>query len=410
MDVINLYQQMLKPPAPWQVYRVEVAETPKRVDVWLEHAPSLSWPCPDCDHSCPVYDHTEERAWRHLNTCNYETWVHARLPRVICPDHGIRQVVGPVAGPRTHMTTLMETWCIDVLQECSKEGAVRLSSLTWDQLDLVMAHSVERGMLRRIPELPEWLGLDEKSVFARHKYFTIIADLTGGRVIDVLDKRTIDAVEPWFAARKELLASVKGIAMDMSAGYESVVRSQVPHAEICFDHFHVTQLVTKAVDSVRKQEQKSICEEDSRTDFFRSRYLFLYNAENVPEHRTEQFERLKAVAVKTSRAWAIKENIRDLWNCTTPERASQFFKRWYWWATHSRLEPIRKAAHSLKDHWQGIANAIDRRISNACTEGLNNKIERIKRDACGFRSKERFRTAILFHCGDLSLYPDPIPS
>jgi transposase len=365
----------------------------------------VSFPCPRCGERLRIYDHTPERAWRHLDTCEYETWLHAKLPRVACLLHGTIQTNPPLSDPHVRMTYALEKRCIDVLKECSREGSAKLTGLSWDEMDAVMNRAVARGMARRPPDPPEWMGIDEKSVFARHKYFTIITDLKQGRVFDVLDKRTIKDVEPWFFQRGDQLAAVKAVAMDMSAGYANVVTRLAKNAHICFDHFHVTMKVNQAVDEVRKNEQRAMHDSDARTEFFRSRFLFLWNEENVPEHRKEQFQKLKQVAVKTSRAWAIKENFRDLWNCSTLEAAEGFFKKWYWWATHSRLEPMRKAAKTIKNHWQGVLNAIVHKISNACTEGLNSKIERIKRDAYGFRSKQSFRTAILFHCGNLDMYP-----
>lgn len=95
-----------------------------------------------------------------------------------------------------------------------------------------------------------------------------------------------------------------------------------------------------------------------------------------------------AVAVKTAKAWAIKEQIRDLWSGKlSSEEVSAFFQKWYWWATHSRLKHMISAARTLKRHLGGILAAVRNRISNAVTEGLNNKIESIKRAACGFKNK-----------------------
>lgn len=358
-----------------------------------------------CATALPVYDHVPERAWRHLDTCDYQTWCHARLPRVCCPQHGILQAKAPLSDGSARQTCAMERRCIDTLAECSREGAAKLTGLSWDEMDGVMERSVERGMARRPPELPTQLGIDEKCVFARHKYVTILADLAEGTVTDVLDKRTIDAIKPWFAERKDQLGAVERVAMDMSAGYANVITEMIPDAEICYDHFHVTAKVTGAVDAVRKLEQAEMNQGEERTEFFRARFLFLYNQENVPERRVEQFQKLKATAIKTSRAWAIKEQFRELWNCQSEEEAEAFFKQWYWWATHCRLEPMRKVAHTIKNHWQGIVNAIVHKVTNACTEGLNNKIEKIKRDAFGFRNKAKLRIAILFHCGGLDLYP-----
>ena len=403
MDTVEFYQQLLKPPSPWKVTAVEL--TGDRIDVWLSHPP-VEWPCPECGDLCNVYDHTEERAWRHLNTCEYKTWIHAKLPRVRCDHHGVKQVTAPLSAPHSRFTYSMECWVIDVLLECNRTGAGRLTDLSWDQVDRVMQKAVERGLDRREEQLPESMGIDEKSVFKRHKYCTLITDIKEGTIFEVLNARTKEVVEPWFEEREELLKDVQTVAMDMSAGYAGVVARNTD-ADICFDHFHVTQKVVDAVNEVRKQEQKQLPEEVSKKEFFRARYLFLYNEENVPEKRAEQFERLKSIAVKTSRAWAIKESFRDIWSCTTEEDAEAFFKKWFWWATHSRLEPIRQAAHTIKNHWEGVVNAIVHKVSNACTEGLNSKLETIKRDACGFRSKERFRIAALFHCGGLKLYPAP---
>jgi transposase len=405
MELVPFYQMMIKPPFPWKIRRVEVHPEIRRVDVWLEHGSGVFFACPECAEALPVYDHTPERSWRHLDTCDYETWLHAELPRVSCSKHGVRQAKPPLSDGRSTLTFAMERRCIDTLAECSRKGAATLTGLSWDEMDTVMTRAVGRGMKRRPPGLPEWLGIDEKSVFARHQYFTIITDLKAGLVHDVVDKRTIKAVEPWFQERKAKLESVKKVAMDMSAGYANVISSMVPQAEICYDHFHVTMKVNQAVDEVRKLEQRQMAEGDARCDFFRSRFLFLYNKENIPEHRVAHFQQLKEAAVQTGRAWAMKENFREIWHCPTVETAAAFFKKWYWWATHSRLKPMRAAAHTIKNHWQGIANAITNKITNACTEGLNNKIEKIKRDAFGFRSKGKFRIAILFHCGGLDLYP-----
>lgn len=264
---------------------------------------------------------------------------------------------------------------------------------------------MQRGLAARSPQLPPRLGIDEKAIFKRHRYATIITDLDSGRVLDVVDQRRIEAVKPWFQQRAEALQAVRQVAMDMSAGYAAVVSEVMPQAEVCFDHFHAAALMNKALDEVRKEEQRQIQDQEERSGFFRSRFLFLANRETIPPHQVERFEQLRRKAVRTGRAWAIKEQLRELWHCTSREEAEAFFRRWFWWATHSRLEPVRKVAHTLRKHWQGILNAIVRRVTNACTEGLNSKIEKIKRDAYGFRSRDRLRTAILFHCGGLDLFP-----
>ena len=108
---------------------------------------------------------------------------------------------------------------------------------------------------------------------------------------------------------------------------------------------------------------------------------------------------------KAARAWAIKENIRHLWRYKSLTWAERYWKKWYFWATHSSLEPIKKAAKTLKDHQYGIMNFFKHRISNGPVEGINSRIAMQWKAACGFRNKARLRTVILFHLGGLNLYP-----
>jgi transposase len=96
-----------------------------------------------------------------------------------------------------------------------------------------------------------------------------------------------------------------------------------------------------------------------------------------------------------------------LWDYRYEAHMRNYFKRWYFWATHSRLAPIKKAAKTLKAHVDNIVTYARHRITNALGEAINAKIEKIKRMACGFRNRAHYRTAIYFHCGGLNLFPSP---
>ena len=113
----ELYQRVLGLTEPWSVERVDLDVGGRRVDVWVEHVPGVSWPCPQCQQSLAGYDHAEERIWRHLDTCQFETHLHARIPRVNCPEHGVVNVAVPWAEARSRFTLLMERWIIEVLLE-----------------------------------------------------------------------------------------------------------------------------------------------------------------------------------------------------------------------------------------------------------------------------------------------------
>ena len=54
--------------SPWTVSRVNLVVNGQRVDVWAEHPEEALWTCPHCTKTLPLYDHAEERTWRHLDS------------------------------------------------------------------------------------------------------------------------------------------------------------------------------------------------------------------------------------------------------------------------------------------------------------------------------------------------------
>jgi transposase len=136
-----------------------------------------------------------------------------------------------------------------------------------------------------------------------------------------------------------------------------------------------------------------------------SKYLWLYAEENMPEEHHARFATLKALNLKTGRAWAMKESLRSLWSYRRLGWARRYFQQWYFWATHSRLKPVIQVAKMLKRHLSNVMSYFNHRITNAVAEGLNSKIQTIKKRAYGFRNREHFKTAIYFQCGGLDLYP-----
>lgn len=405
MDLVSFYQNVLCLPDPWYVERVEYYPKVKRVDVWIKRRESR-FHCPKCMAEYAVHDHLPERMWRHLDTCGYQTILHARLPCVKCELDGKLTAWVPFATPQTSLTEEMECRCIRTLQECTMQGAESLTGVSMRKLDRIHLLAVERGLGRRDEKPLSRIGIDEKQVFARHRYFTVICDQKAKSVYDVIDSRKTEQVSPWFEDHKAILRDVETAAMDMSVGYASVIGGSLPNAAVCFDKFHVIQIINKAVDATRKEEQKRL-PDVQRKLMFGSRYCFLYAQENLPEKYKNKFKEVAALAKKTSRAWAIKEALRDTLSLALPD-FEPAFKKWYWWATLSRQEAIRKAAKTLKSHLYDIINAVEYGVTNALAEGLNSKIEAIKRAACGYRSKSCYRIAILFHCGKSDITVEPM--
>ncbi len=381
---------------------------PETVEVHLENG-SRKLACPECGAASPRYD-TRERKWRHLDTMQYMTVLVAEVPRVKCGDHGVRQVRVPWAEVGSGFTAQFERLAIDWLGESNLSAVARLLRLSWDQIDGVQQRAVGRGLARRTLRPTRHLGVDETSFQRRHEYVTVVVDSSHGTVVHVADGRGREALGKFLqGAPASWLSQVETLAMDMWGPYISAASEHLdkPLERIVFDKFHVAKLLGDAVDRVRRQEHRDL-RSDGDDRLSGTRYLWLRNPDHMTSEQELRFEELRNSALKTARAWAIKELAMTVWETSAADDAEQAWASWYSWAIRSRLAPIKKVAKTLRHYLWGIVNAMKTGVTNAMSEGLNTKIQNIKRAARGFRNRERFRNAIYFHLGGLDLYPRPV--
>lgn len=403
----ELYRHLLGLLEPWEVSRVELSVEDQRVDVWAEHPKRTRFACPECGIELAVYDHSEERSWRHLDSCQFLTYLHASPPRVRCATHGVRQVRLPWAEPMARFTMLFERLAIDVLKECDVEGACRILRVSWDEGWGIAERAVARGLLRRGVVAPAHLGVDEKAAGRGQDYITVVSDVDAGTVIHIADERKTSSLDSYFdTLGADELARIEAVAMDMWEPYASSVRANLDDADnkIVFDRYHIMSHMGKAVDTVRKAENRRLRAEGNDV-LVGAKYLFLYSAENLPERHARRFKALRDSDLKTARAWAIKEDLRWLWDYVRRGWAEKHWKRWYFWATHSRLEPVIAVAKMIKRHYDGVMAFFAHRLTSATAEGLNSRIQAIRVAARGYRNRDHFKTAIYFHLGGLDLYP-----
>ncbi|HEX9894118.1 MAG TPA: ISL3 family transposase [Gemmatimonadales bacterium] len=405
MHDTDLYARILGIGAPWQVEQVELRLEAGDVLVRVGRDGTVLQ-CPTCGAPVSGYDRRERR-WRHLDTCQYRTVVIAEIPRVQCPRHGVQQIPVPWAEPGARFTALFEALVIDWLQVASLAAVARQLRLSWDEVDGIQARAVQRGLARRRPLSLTHVGVDETSFRKRHEYVTVVSNLQTSRVVHVEDQHEAASLAGFYAGlTRAQRAALKVICMDMWRPYIAATRRWVPDAErkIAFDKFHVAQRLGDAVDRVRRREhhQRRAAADHRLTG---TRYWWLTNPASMDAQRWRAFAPLRQSTLKTARAWALKQLAMSLWRFRTRAWAAKAWKRWLAWALRCRLEPMRKVARSIRKHLEGILNAIVAGVTNARAEALNTQIQRLKRMACGFRSRQRFRHAIYFHLGGLDMYP-----
>lgn len=302
---------------------------------------------------------------------------------------------------------MFERLAIDVLAACDVAAAAGLLRISWDEAWHLMDRAVTRGPAAKPLSVPTLVGVDEKAAGRGQDYITVVSDLDANTVEYIADERRQASLDGYFEKfTAEQLGRVQAVAMDMWEPFAASVRTHLTDADdkIVFDRYHLMGYLTKAVDTVRKQENRALFAAGDKS-LAGSKYLWLYSAENLPARHQDRFAALRASDLKTARAWAIKESMRHFWSYQRRGWGAKHFTRWYFWATHSRLNPIIDAAKILKRHEAGLLSYFAHRITNAGAEGLNSRIQAIKVSARGYRNREHFKTAIYFHLGGLQLYP-----
>lgn len=407
MDDKALYATLLGLTPPWGVENVELKLAAGEVHIYVALPPKELWVCPECLAQAPIHDH-RERTWRHLDTFQYRTILHARVPRLNCPNHGIKQIRVPWAEDSSRFTALFEALAIDWMKQATISAVAERLHLSWDEAAGIQARAVRRGLARRKAEPVRYLGIDETSFQRGHKYVTVVSDLEKPRVLYVAEDRKRESLDGfWDSMTPEQLRAVEGVAMDMWEPFIGAVRESIPRGgeKIVFDKFHIAKHLNDAVDQVRRREHRTLLAQ-GRGWLKGTKYDWLRNPARFSLAEWRKFLPMtRRSRLKTGRAWSLKEEFMRFWDYRYRGAADRHFESWYAWAVRSRLEPMKKVASMIQRYYENIATYFTHPITNAAAEGLNAAIQRIKGMARGFRNPERFRMAIYFHCGDLDLYP-----
>jgi transposase len=394
MQMNELFRVALGLDKPWTVGKIEFSMENNQLDLWLDFPPASKFPCPQCGRAdCGVYD-SSERTWRHLNFFQHKTLLHARQPRIECPDHGVKTVEVPWARPGAGFTLLMEAFILVLVQGgMTPAQAGRLIDEHDTRLWRVLQHYVDKARAEADFSEVTTIGVDETSRSKGHNYITVFMDLEEDRrrVLFATEGKDADTVKRF---RQDLEAhggkadQVQEACLDMSAAFIRGLKDELPEAKLTFDNFHLMQLLTTAVDDTRREEQRT------HPELKGTRYVWLKNEWNHTDKQAATFDLLRSSNLATARATHIKSVFQDLFVCDSVEEAEPLLKRWYFWATHSRIGPVIKAAKTIKEHWAGVLRWFVSRISNGVLEAINSLIQSAKAKARGFRNSRYLITMV----------------
>jgi transposase len=401
----QLFEQALGLGRPWHVVRSAFDAEERRLDVYLDFERGATFACPECGAAgCKAHD-TAEKSWRHLNFFQHEAHLHARVPRVRCGSCGVRVVEVPWARPGSGFTLLFEALVLALVKEMPVQAVARIVGEHDTRIWRLLHHYVDEARAAADFSEVRAVGLDETASKRGHQYITLFMDLDASRLLFATEGRdatTLNAFRSDLEAHGGKAEQVEEICMDMSPAFRKGAATSFPQASLTFDKFHVMQLINTAVDTVRREERKT------RPELKGTRYVWTKNPENLTKRQSERLTELdvRRLALKTARAYHLRLAFQELWTVEA-DQAAAFIKQWYFWATHSRLQPMIDVAQTVRRHQDGILRWFQSRISNGLLEGVNSLVQAAKAKARGYRSIRNLIAMAYLIAGKLIFHPLP---
>jgi transposase len=369
------------------------------IDLGFHRGTRFECPTVGCEASTSAYD-TSTRTWRHLDFFQYKAFIHAPLPRVKCPEHGVKTVEVPWARAGSDFTLLFEAFVLELARHMPVDTLAELVGEHDTRLWRFILKYIEAARERLDFSCVNAIGVDETSRKG-HSYLTLFADLASRSVLYVTegkDHTTVDRFACDFFLHGGCNQKVKAVTCDMSPAFKKGVAEDFPNARRVIDKFHVIKHANEAVDKVRKEEARS------EPLLKKTKYLWLKNDVNLTDAQRAKKEGLGHKRLKTARAYAMRVTLQDIYAfASTRVEAAAALGKLCSWMARSRLVPMKKLAGMLKDNEAEILNYFDNRVTNAIMEGTNSIVQNIKRRARGFRNNEYFKAMIYLNCSGLDL-------
>lgn len=359
--------------------------------------------CSGCGGRAPLYDTLSERQWRHVPLWGIPVRLVYPPRRVHCPHCGVKVEKLPWAEGKHRLTTplviLLATWS----RLLSIDVVAKLFGVSWPTVGSAVQQAVAYGLDHREPSRALFIGVDEVSRKKGHVYQTVVYDLAERRLLWTGEGRGQETLARFFAEwGPERCAGLKAICCDMWSPYMAAIKECAPQATLVFDRFHLVRQLLVAVDRVRKDEALELRKKSPEV-LRGTKYLLLRRPENLKPLQRARLGRLEKMNLKVSRAYLLKEAFQQVWGCQSKPEARGYLKKWFWWATHSRLEPMRDFAWLLRRHEEGVLNWFRFPITNGVVEAMNNNAKAISHRSRGFRSEKWFGILLLHCLGKLPL-------
>ena len=399
----TLFEKALHIESPFYIKGVDFDLKGKRLDIFIDFKRgSIFTYKEDYNETYKAYD-TKNKRWRHLNFFEHECYLNARVPRIKLKDGKVKLIPMPWEGLSTGFSLLFEALAMQLCKAMPVKQVGDLINESDDKLWQMLDKYIDAGReLEDFSELKS-VGVDETSKKKNHDYISLFVDMEKRKTVYITEGKSSKTVND-FKENLELhggnAKNIENVSCDMSPAFIKGVKENLPNAEITFDKFHILKIINHAVDQVRKEEAKSL-------DLLKNtKFIFLKNSSNLTKKQSHILTELSIskLNIKSIRALHIRENFQEIYYAQNNDDFEKLLKKWYFWATHSRLEPIKKAAYTIKKHWEGVLKWFESRINNGILEGLNSIIQACKAKARGYKTTKNFKIIAYLVTGDLKFH------
>ena len=372
------------------------------IDIEMPVTPHI---CPHCGtHTSYIHDYRRQLI-KDIPAFGQPIILNYRRRRYRCPHCGKCFSEQHPFVPRYHrMTSRLVAHIINQLRsECSFTSVAKSVNLSVSTIILVF----DILSFPRPKKLPHVFAIDEfKGNTGNIKYQCIITDPASKRVLDILPDRSqqqlIDYLKQWDSKSRK---RVRYFVSDMWQQYTDIASAFFKNATQVIDRYHFIRQILWASDNVRKRVQK-LYGDRNRKLFKRSKRLLIKRSSKLKDYEAERINAMMYISDELRQAYYLKEAFYTVIDAQSREEAKNLMADWILSAQNSGIPEYTSCSNILINWQTGILNSFDVPYSNGFTEGCNNKIKVIKRNAYGYRNFERFRKRILhaFSCkNDLAL-------
>ncbi|MFY0989047.1 ISL3 family transposase [Halomonas sp. C05BenzN] len=383
--------------APWILkdQHLDTSVSPHRLDLYVETERGSLYPCPECGKACPAHDFAD-KTWRHLNFFQHHCYLHARVPRTKCPEHGVKRIEVPWARPGSDFTLLFEQAAMSLVKEMPVLAVSRQLEISDKRLWRIVHHYVGRMLGELDLSNVATVGVDETASRRGHRYVTVFLDMQRKQepvifAVPGHGKDAVKAFSTFLAAHGGDTDNVVEVVCDMSQAFLSGVAEHLPKADVTVDWFHIVQTFTKRLDEVRKKERR----EQGHPKSLRWALLKSLDNENLTPKQLAALQELVADQSATSDAWVIKEKLRWIQKAPTPRaarwRITNYLKVMKAAVSEKPLlKPMGKALATLERHADAVVRRWISGLTNARLEGMNGLFQAARSRARGYRNEANF--------------------